>query len=89
MQLTALASIATIIGVPIGILTLIFTYKSLRKQMTDVNNKVSTISEIINLHFKYFASGSQYSNCNFYGSPQDSKQIFNEFTKEKKMEGQK
>ena len=58
-----LANVAAIVGVPIAIIGLILTYRTLHAQIEQHERKIDTFNEIMNLQNKYNSQGDQYHDC--------------------------
>ena len=95
------SSFATVIGLPVSLLGLLFAYLSLRKenkktiecvsqltqQIQKIDASVETLSETVNLHNKYSSSGAQYHNCSFTNVPLDSEAINEQYSKGENVSG--
>jgi hypothetical protein len=97
-DLSHYSSFATLIGLPISIMGLLFAYLSLLKEQKKIIKCVSqftqkidaifeTLSEIVNLHNKYSSFGAQYHNCSFTNAPLDSEAINEQYSKGENVSG--
>jgi hypothetical protein len=85
IELTQLASIATIVGVPISLLALLIGYLSLKGKIKSTDSRVDTLKDIVQLNQKYNSDGPQYNNCTFNDSPLDNAQVQNQFKTQEKI----
>lgn len=71
-----LANISSIVGLLVSVIGLFLV---ILPKVSKVKKNQETLSEIINLNNKYLSSGSQYHNCNFYGSSKNEEEISKEY----------
>jgi len=86
IELNQLASIATIIGVPISLLALVIGYLSLKGKIKSTDSRINTLNDLVQLNQKYSSDGPQYHNCTFNDSPLNSTQVQSKFKDKTKGE---
>jgi hypothetical protein len=79
MNIQDLSQWASIIGVPMALIGLCISYISLKNKNDATVNRVNSLQQLIELKNQYSSGGSQYHECKFYQSPQNSTQVENEF----------
>lgn len=78
-MLQNIANICALVGVPITIGGLVIAWIQLRASNVGLQQKITSLTEVVNSQNRYSSKGDQFHGCTFYGNPKSEREVADDY----------